>query len=138
MFVYGAIVSIDELGDPRDCFASQLDAALLADIVAHPYQLPTLEELAYTNQRHGRDAVEDHLESLVRRDLVERVSFSDSRPRPDEPDLFFGLTELGRTVFFRRMPDANASLLQEAYASVDKPPEIEAAERAPRPARTRE
>jgi hypothetical protein len=129
-------VSLDDHGAPEDCFLSETDAALLADIVAHPYQLPTLTELEYTNETVAGGDIEPHIESLVRRDLIERVRFADGRLRPDAPDCFFGLTDFGQTVFFRRVPDWHERVLQEAYASVTKPPEIRKAERAPRPART--
>jgi hypothetical protein len=130
-------VSIDNHGDSRDSFVSRIDAVILADIVAHPYQLPSLRELRFINQRLDPPILQAHLDSLIRRELVERVSARTPNPRPTHPDRFYGLTELGRLVFVRRMPRGNARLLQEAYAKVDKPPEIRAAERAPRPPRDR-
>lgn len=126
-------MSLDDHGAPEDCFLSETDATLLADIVAHPYQLPTLQELEYTNEPGGAETIEQHLQSLIRRDLVERVRFADARSRPGDPECFFGLTEFGQTVFFRRVPNWHERVLQEAYASVNKPPEIKEAERAPRP-----
>lgn len=126
---------VDNQSDPESVYLAEIDAALLGDVLGHPFQLPTLPELVFMNRDRGRDEVEKRLRTLSERDLIEPVRFDDGPPAETFPDTFFGITEFGRTVFFRRVPADRERKLQQAYASVDKPDSIKYYERAPRPPR---
>lgn len=121
--------------DPEDVYISEAHAAILADIVGHPYQLPTLPELMYTNRKHDKAVVKRSIKELLSEGLIEKVHFEDGAPHPRHPELFFGITGFGRSVLLSRMPDEGEKKLQAVYAQADKPEDIMRFERAPRPPR---
>lgn len=121
--------------DPDNVYVTGTHAAILADIVGHPYQLPTLPELVYTNRKRDKHAVKRSLKELIHEGLVEEVRFEEGSPHPRHPELFFGITEYGRSVLFSRIPEENERTLQAAYARAEKPEDIKRFERAPRPPR---
>ena len=126
---------VDENTPTEGVPLATVDAALLGDVLAHPFQLPSLPELVFMNHEHGREKIERRVETLVERGILEVVDFEDGAPAEEFPDTFYGITEFGRTVFFRRVPDDREQKLQTAYAAVDKPDSITYYERAPRPPR---
>lgn len=121
--------------DPEDVYISEAHAAVLADVVGHPYQLPTLPELMYTNRKHDKSVVKQSIKDLLKEGLIEQVRFEDGAPHPRHPDRFIGITDFGRSVLLSRMPDGGEKKLQAVYARADKPEDILRFERAPRPPR---
>ena len=106
---------------------------IVADIVAHPMGLPSIKELTFTTGLH-RTTVREHLAELIEAGIVEEVEFSPGERQRGRPSKFYGITGDAREIF-----DRNGVFLeehwQELYEQVDKPPEIEAAQEAPRPSR---
>ena len=106
---------------------------IVADIVAHPEGLPSMKELTFTTGLH-RSTVREHLAELIKARIVEKVEFPPGQRQQGRPSTFYGITEDAREMF-----DRNGVFLeehwQELYEQVDKPPEIEQAQEAPRPPR---
>lgn len=117
-------------------YLTALDAALIGDIIGHPYELPTLAELAYTNSDTDRERIDKRLQALERQGVTMTVEFADGPPKETFPETFYGLTDFGRELFFRRVPEITEQHLKTAYASVEKSDAIKAKERAPRPPTT--
>ncbi len=126
---------VDAESDPETVYLTEIDAALLGDILGHPYELPTIREVAFLHEDRTQAELEQRLEVLIDRELVETVSFKHGPPRPELPELFVGITEFGRTVFSRRVPERVTDELKTTYAAVTKPDHIKQLERAPRPPR---
>lgn len=126
---------VEDQSDSAKIYLTELDAAILADIVGHPYQLPTVDELNYTNRRTARSTLLRRLQTLIDQGVVEVVRFDGDPPKSDSPSMFFGITDFGLQVLFNRLPDATEQTLQRAYAQLSKPTSIRECERAPRPPR---
>lgn len=126
---------IDERSHAEDIYLGEADVAVLAAVVGHPYQLPTIEEVRYAVRDHDESVVDSRLERLVERGLLELVAFEDGPPLPDQPDTFYGTTSFGDEVLDQRLSTDQERALFESYARLDKPDRVRAAERAPRPPR---
>lgn len=119
--------------DPATVYLTDVDVAIIGDVIGHPYELPTLSELIYM-QSEDAARIEDRVETLCDRDVLEKVTHES--PTADEhPETFIGVTEFGKTTFTRRIPESFVSTLKTAYAEVEKPDRIKTLERAPRPPR---
>lgn len=116
-------------------YLCEADVAVLAGVVGHPFELPTLHELEFVAGEFDADLVGRRVQRLVEQDVLEVVRFEGRAPDPDAPATFYGTTTFGETVLQRRLPAARTRRLQAAYARVAKPDAIRQHERAPRPAR---
>ncbi len=121
--------------DPEAVYLTEVDAAIMGDVIGHPYELPTPPELVYMQSSQDQDTIHNRIKRLIKRDLLETVSFETAPPQDSQPETFVGITEFGRTVFFRRVPEHLETTLKSAYAKADKPEHIRRFERAPRPPR---
>lgn len=124
---------IENQTDTEKVYITEPDAAILGDIVGHPYELPTFPELVFMNRDLGKETVKDRLRRLIKQGVLEKVTFENGPPQENYPDTFFGLTDFGSELFHRRVPEDREGTLKDAYSSVDKPDVIKNYERAPRP-----
>ncbi|MFC6942644.1 helix-turn-helix domain-containing protein [Salinirubellus sp. GCM10025818] len=109
--------------------------SLVQDILGHPSGLPTLKELDYVNPSKSQTTIRQHLHRLVDVGIVEEVLLPEDRRRNDLPYKFYGLSELGRRFLEEHKLLRAEETLREIYARVEKAPEIERYESAPRPER---
>lgn len=128
-------MSLDEPDDPASVYLTEVDAAILAGVLAHPYELPTLRELCFAAGEFGDDLVRRRVDGLVGWGMLEPVRFDGPPPSGDGPTTFYGTTEFGTRVLERRLSDVRVERLAEQYGRLDKPEEIRNCERAPRPPR---
>lgn len=126
---------IDEQSSPEQVYLCEADVAVLAAVVGHPYQLPTIEEIRHAVSDHDATVVDRRLERLQEQNLLETVRFEDGSPSPEQPDTFYGTTAFGDRVLDRRLSPDREQALFESYARLEKPAVIETYERAPRPPR---
>lgn len=109
-------------------------ANLVADIVGHPKELPSVEELAYTNPPIGERAVRRHLETLVDVGVVRERSFETDERVSGFPSKFYELTDRARELFDRNGLFPVEPWRRE-YNSIEKTPRIRELESLPRPER---
>ena len=127
-------MSDDAGGDTATIYLTELDVAIIGDVIGHPYELPTVPELVYM-QSAPEGRIERRLPTLYSRGLLKEHHFETEPPAPDQPQHFVGVTDRGRQLFFERIPDSFHETLKTAYAQVQKPAHIKALKRAPRPPR---
>lgn len=107
---------------------------IVQTILAHGDRLPTLYELAQFSEARSEAAVEEHVEDLVERDVVQRVRLPPEDRDPDYPDTFYGLTDFGwHFLVNHNLLDAGASEPDWGSVEVDDPEELARHEAAPRP-----
>lgn len=126
---------IDEPTTTDHVYLGEADVAVLAAVVGHPYQLPTVEEVRFAARDHDAELIDRRLQRLTEQNLLETVAFEDGAPRPDQPDEFYGTTRFGDRVLDRRLSQEQEQALFESYARLEKPSRIREFERAPRPPR---
>lgn len=109
--------------------------ALLIDVAGHPEGAPSEKELDWTNPDVSRRTVGRRLQELVDVGVLEKLSYEPGE-QPDDADsnvrTFYRFTERARDLFddvglFD--PDA----WRPVYARVEKPDDVQAAEKVPRP-----
>ncbi len=106
-------------------------------ILAHPENLPSLEELDHAIPK-GRSTIHEHIGRLQERGLVDAYELEPEKRSRDRPSTFHGLTEYGIYVVEELgLLDARG-MLQAIYANMDKPEKIRRYEDAPRPERKSE
>jgi tetratricopeptide (TPR) repeat protein len=106
-------------------------------ILAHPENLPSLEELDYAIPK-GRSTIHQHLKSLRERDIVDAYELDPEKRSRDLPSTFYGLTEHGIYVVEEFDLLKAKEMLQAIYANMDKPERVQRYEEAPRPERKSE
>jgi hypothetical protein len=79
--------------------------------------------------------IRQHFQRLVDVGIVEEVLLPEDRRRNDLPYKFYGLSEFGRRFLEEHKLLRAEDTLREIYARVEKTPEIERYESAPRPER---
>ena len=126
---------IDETSGPEQVYLGEADVAVLAAVVGHPYQLPSIDEIRFVTREHDDDLVDRRVRRLVQQDVLEKVTFEDGPPLPDLPATFFGTTAFGDSILERRLTPDREHRLFENYARLEKPDRIRSFERAPRPPR---
>jgi DNA-binding HxlR family transcriptional regulator len=107
--------------------------SLVQDILGHPAGLPTLKELDYVNPSRSQTTIRQHLQRLVDAGIVEEVLLPEDRRQNDLPYKFYGLSEFGRQFLEEHKLLRAEETLQEIYDRVEKTPQIERYENAPRP-----
>lgn len=106
-------------------------------ILAHPENLPSLEELDHAIPK-GKSTIHEHIGRLRERGIVDAYELESERRSRDLPSTFYGLTEYGIYVVEElNLLDAKG-MLQAMYADMDKPEHIQQYEEAPRPERKSE
>lgn len=112
-------------------------ADIIADIVGHPQDAPSVEELDYMNPRLSDDAIRRHLNTLEDVGVVQMLEFEPGERTGGFPYQFFELSGEARELF-----DRNGLFPEEAWArqyqSVEKTPRIRDLEEMPRPTRSDE
>lgn len=119
-------------------FITQETRYLIAQyILAHPENLPSLEELDHAIPK-GKSTIHEHMGRLQERGIVDAYELESERRSRDLPSTFYGLTEYGIYVVEElNLLDAKG-MLQAMYADMDKPEQIRRYEDAPRPERKSE
>ncbi|WP_318571189.1 transcriptional regulator [Salinigranum marinum] len=124
---------LDSVRERLNVVTQETRFSLIQDILGHPSGLPTLKELDYVNPSKSQTTIRQHLERLVDIGIVEEVLLPDDRRRNDLPYKFYGLSEFGRRFLEEHKLLRAEDTLREIYARVEKTPEIERYENAPRP-----
>jgi len=110
---------------------------ILQYVLAHPENLPSLEELDHAIPK-GKSTIHEHLGRLRDRGIVDAYELAPERRSRDLPSTFYGLTEYGiHVVEEHGFLDAKG-MLQAMYADMNKPERIRRYEDAPRPERKSE
>lgn len=107
-------------------------ADILADIVGHPSQLPSVEELDYMNPPLSDDAIRRHLKTLENVGVVRERTFQTGDRLRNYPYKFYELTDAARELFDRNglFPE---DAWQRQYQTVEKTDRIREIEEMPRP-----
>lgn len=107
-------------------------ADIIADIVGHPKQSPSVEELDYMNPPLSDDAIRRHLDTLTEAGVVRVREFQPGNRVREFPYQFFELTPEARALFDRNglFPE---DAWQRQYQSVEKTSRIRDVESMPRP-----
>jgi len=124
---------VDRVRERLNVVTQETRFSLVQDILGHPEGLPTLKELNYVNPEKSRTTIRQHLQRLVDAGIVEEVLLPEGRRRNDRPYKFYGLSDDGRAFLEEHGLLRAEETLQEIYARVEKTPEIERYETAPRP-----
>lgn len=107
-------------------------ANLIADIVGHPHDSITVEELDYMNPDLSDDAIRRHLDTLQSAGVVAERALDPGERHRDYPYKFYEVTDEARALF-----DRNGLFPEEAwtrqYRAVEKTPRIRDVEAMPRP-----
>lgn len=109
---------------------------LIVDIVGHPAQMPTIEELDYMNPEKTTESIQNHLSTLIAHGVVKAHELPSEELQEDYPDEAYGLT-FDAEVLFDYLNLFPEDALNRQYSSVRKPPRIEEIEAIPRPDRDR-
>lgn len=94
-----------------------------------------MKELDYVNPGKSHTTIRQHLQRLVDAGIVKEVLLPEERRQNDLPYKFYGLSDDGRTFLEEHGLLRAEETLQEICARVEKTPEIERYENAPRPER---
>ena len=110
--------------------------ALVANILQHPEQLPSMYELEQLNPSVSEATVYKHVQKLIDAGIVEAVALPEDQRRQGYPWKFYGLTDEGRELLERHNLLAAEETLQRIYESIsDKSEKMGKYENAPRPER---
>lgn len=109
-------------------------ADILADIVGHPKNLPSVEELDYMNPPLSEHAIRRHLNTLADVGVVREREFEPGNRIGGYPYQFYEITQDARDLFDRNglFPE---NAWQREYQSVEKTKRIRDIEEMPRPDR---
>ncbi|MFD1597539.1 ArsR family transcriptional regulator [Halobellus rarus] len=110
----------------------QTRANLIADIVGHPQEAPSVQELDYMNPALGEDAIRRHLRVLQDIGVVAELVVEPGNRVRGYPYKFYQITPEARELFDRNdlFPE---DAWQRQYARVEKTGEIAEIEEMPRP-----
>ncbi len=108
--------------------------ALIANILQHPEQLPSMYELEQLNPSVSDATVYKHIQKLIDAGIVKEVALDDDERRQGYPWKFYGLTDEGRAFLDEHNLLAAEETLQRIYDTIsDKPEKMVKYENAPRP-----
>ncbi|WP_299262120.1 ArsR family transcriptional regulator [Halorientalis sp.] len=107
-------------------------ADIIADIVGHPEDSISVEELSYMNPPLSEDSIRRHLKTLVDVGAVQECTFAAGERDRDYPYKFYRITDEARQLFDKNglFPVAP---WQRQYQTVGKTPRIRDIEQMPRP-----
>lgn len=112
-------------------------ANIIADIVGHPKDAPSVDELAMTNPSLQKDTIRGHLSVLKDVDVVEELVVPVGERTRGYPYKFYRLTDRARALF-----DENGLFPHDAwkrqYARIVKDAEMRELEQMPRPSSDRD
>lgn len=108
---------------------------LLIDIAGHPKGAPSEKELNWTNPDVSRRTISRRLGELVDAGVLERLTYEPG-DQPDDADssvrTFYRFTDHARSLF-DKVGMLDPDVWRPVYARVEKPEDVQAAEKAPRP-----
>ena len=108
--------------------------SFIADILAHPTQLPSMYEIKALNPNVSEATVYKHVQRLIDAGVVKEVALDDGQRRQGYPWKFYGLTDDGRAFLEEHNLLAGEETLQQIYDTIsDKPEKMVRYENAPRP-----
>lgn len=107
--------------------------SLILDMLAHPEQMPSFEELRRANANRSPSTLSGHLDKLVEMGIVNRFNPPAGERSGSSPRNFYALSDEGYTFLdhYNLLPE-DEERLQAQYAGVEKPDEIEQLENYPR------
>lgn len=108
---------------------------LLQNILGHPQQLPSFNELTMVNPSKSESTIHTHLKVLRDHGIVRAVRLPAGERRRDLPHTFYGLTDAGREFLDRHNVLRAEETFQTIYEQIEKPEELLKYENAPRPER---
>lgn len=106
---------------------------LIQNILMHPQQAPSLEELNYINPDKSRATIREHLEKLIDSDIIKKKSLNQSEAARGDPRSFYYLTTETRELLDQFGIIDIEDTLQYVYANADKSDKVLEYEHAPRP-----
>lgn len=107
-------------------------ANLVADIVGHPHDGITVEELDYMNPDLSDDSIRRHLTTLQGAGVVTERALDPGERHRDYPYKFYGITDEARALFDRNGLFPETAWTRQ-YRAVEKTPRIRDVEQMPRP-----
>ena len=108
--------------------------SLLANILQHPEQLPSMYELSQLNPTVSEATVYKHIQKLIDAGIVTEVTLGEDERRQGYPWKFYGLTEEGRDFLEDHNLLTVEETLQRMYETIsDKPDKMIKYENAARP-----
>jgi len=108
--------------------------AILANVLQHPDQLPSMYELERLNPSVSDATVYKHVQKLIDAGVLEEVALPRDERRQGYPWKFYGLTDEGRRFLAAHDLLQAEETLQRIYETIsDKGEKMERYERAPRP-----
>ena len=96
---------------------------ILQYVLAHPENLPSLEELNHAIPK-GKSTIHEHLDRLKEAGIVDAYELDEEDRQRDLPSTFYGLTEYGILVLDEYDLLRGKPILQAVYANMDKPEKI--------------
>ncbi|ESP86802.1 helix-turn-helix transcriptional regulator [Candidatus Halobonum tyrrellensis] len=124
-------------GDARELVhfvTQQTRFTLIANILQHPDQLPSMYELEQLNPAVSEATVYKHIQKLIDAGIVSEVTLPEGERRQGYPWKFYRLTDEGRTFLEDHNLLAAEETLQRIYETIDdKPEKMLKYETAPRP-----
>lgn len=107
-------------------------AGLIADLVGHPQEAPTVEELDFVNPSMGTEEIQHRLEELRAAGIVRSQTMESQESGGEDQHEFYELTDVARQ-FVSQSELFPKEAWQRQYASVQKPPRILSIESIQRP-----
>lgn len=106
---------------------------LIQNILAHPKQLPSLNELDYYNPSKSKSTIRNHLETLLEYELIEEQTLPEDERTRDLPWKFYGLTTEATALLEDGSLMEAEETLQDIYALLELSDEMTRYAEAPRP-----
>lgn len=106
---------------------------LLQNILMHPKQAPSLEELNYINPDKSRATIREHLENLIETGVIEKKVIDQSDASRGDPRSFYYLTSETRELLGQFGILEIEDTLQYLYSNTNKSEKVKRYEAAPRP-----
>ena len=109
----------------------RISANIIADIVGHPRQGPTVEEIVYMNPAHSHAEIHSCLSELSKKGVISERQIASHTRCPDLPSAYFVITDAARSLF-----DQNGLFptqpWRRQYQAVTKADRIQTIEQLPR------
>jgi hypothetical protein len=106
---------------------------LVVDMLGHPQQSPSLEELNYMNPSRSKSTIVNHLNELVKYGITKKLEIPGGLRERNLPRTFYRVSEPGYTLLrcYNLVP-LDDRILQDRYSEIEKSEKIERYESAPR------
>jgi len=100
---------------------------IIVDILGHPQNAPSLEELVFMNPDIGREEIREHLQELVDDSTVSTLDAGQADIK-DAPENFYSLTKTAKNEYA-----GTENAWRREYDAVEKTERIETLQNLPRP-----